>query len=132
MLQPKKQRNRLRNKRLLVGNSFPAFNDTLNKKTDFVPVLTLTGKHKIVNGIKQYIRARIAGSFDGRTAQKDQLFDITKKVKLSSKAKKMIRKDDKITSLYNKIDKNYNVSMQKEQRSLAEKKKSNNKRYNRR
>lgn len=112
-MQNKKQpRQRLSNKRLLVGTSFPAKTDNLNNDYEF----------------------------DGKTAHKDSLFDVTKKVKIGSKAKKMIRKDQKIEGIYNKLDAqmqlNDKLNKEKEQRKQTQNKKNTNstntKRYARR
>jgi hypothetical protein len=100
----KQPRQRLSNKRLLVGDSFPTKIDNLNNDYEF----------------------------DGKTAHKDSLFDVTKKVKLSSKAKKMIRKDVKINGIYNKLDAQFKANDEAKQRAENKKHKSNSKRYSRR
>lgn len=97
-------RQRLSNKRLLIGTSFPIKTDNLNNDYEF----------------------------DGKTAHKDSLFDVTKKVKIGSKAKKMIRKDQKINGIYNKLDAQFKANDEAKQRAENKKNKSNSKRYNRR
>ena len=71
--------------------------------------------------------------FDGKTAHKDSLFDITKKVKIGSKAKKTIRKDQKINGLYNKLNAqmqlNDKLKKEKETKSTTKQAKKKLKRY---
>lgn len=50
------------------------------------------------------------GAFDGKTAHAEAIFDITKKVRISTKAKKMIRKDEKLNAMYNRLDRQFEKS----------------------
>ena len=97
------------NKRQFLGTDFPTRHDHLNE------------------GVGKF-----AGEFDGKTAYKDALIDTAKKVKLSNKAKAMIQKDQKLTALYNAIDKQFNVGIQADQRRKTKTNKTNSKKYNRR
>lgn len=101
------------NKRQFIGTGFPTRHDHLNEG-----------------------EGKFAGEFDGKTAYKDALIDTAKKVKLSSKAKAMIQKDQKLTALYNSLDKQFNVGIQadlrKQSRSKSNTNKTNSKKYNRR
>lgn len=94
-----------RNERLIVGSNFPTKLDNLNIGD---------------------------GAFDGRTAYADAILDITKKVRLSNKSKKMIRKDEKLEAMYNRLEKQFEISEQKKQRSKSSTAKTNAKKYNRR
>lgn len=120
------------NKRLIIGTAYPAQTDYLNDKPDFIPMLTKTGKQKIKDGVVVMVRAKIAGTFEGKTAYKDSILAVTDKVKISSKAKAMIQKDQKLTALYNAIDKQFNVGLQADQRRKSKTNKTNSKKYNRR
>lgn len=105
----KKIRQSRTNKRLLIGSDFPTKIDHLNEGT-----------------------GKFSGTFEGKIAHKDKIFDVTNKIKLSSKAKKMIQKDEKLTALYNSIDKQFNVGIQQDIRRKTKTNKTNSKKYNRR
>ena len=128
----KKIRQSRSNRRQFIGVSYPKFTNSFDARPDFVPMLTPTGRKKIKDGAIVMVRSRIAGTFDGKTAYKNALIDTAKKVKLSNKAKSMIQKDQKLTSLYNAIDKQFNVGVQQDQRRKTKTNKTNSKKYNRR
>lgn len=72
------------------------------------------------------------GAFDGKSASIESVLDITKKVRLSNKAKKMIRKDEKLSAMYARLDRQFEISEEKKKRREKSALKSNAKKYNRR
>ena len=72
------------------------------------------------------------GAFEGKLAAIESVTDVTKKVRLSNKAKKMIRKDEKLMAMYNRLERQFEVSDQEKKRKAKSAQKSKNKNYNRR
>ena len=84
--------NHVTNRRARVGSFYPQKNNPFVIRNEF----------KLNDdGTKSEVREKFSGTFEGKTAHVAKVLDIVSKIKLSSKTKKLIQKDNKIEKIYN-------------------------------